>query len=405
VAPPSADVRVSSSGYSGPLRLLVPGYASGSPAAAPVDAAVAVFRTANPTIDLTVMGYTPDQAGLGRLERALREGGRADAVRLPADLLPPLVQVGVLAPIDAFLSDADRSDIVPQLLQAVRVNGQTWAWPWWVTPTAMYLNLDLFQERGITPPGPDWTYEQFVELAKQLTFQDGDRQVAGFSSSLDGSSLSVWPLFMNEGPQVRPLLNENRSFGFASPEAVAGLQRFAELTLVHKVTPPNFGLATLPEVQDGFRQKAWAMVADSSGPAVAYANENLNFAVLPMPTYRGQRITTGGLGVLAVAMNNDPARLQAAMDLARYLSSAAAAQDAPGLFLAPGARASVALAAPLNLFISMVPDTYAPPLLAAWPQIRAIMQAELQQIVLGRSSAAEAMQRVAPEIDRLLAQV
>ncbi len=64
-----------------------------------------------------------------------------------------------------------------QVLKSVIYNNQIVAVPVGMSTYAMYVNLEKFNERGITPPplNGNWTYEEFVDILKQLTFDsDGD---------------------------------------------------------------------------------------------------------------------------------------------------------------------------------------------------------------------------------------
>jgi len=83
---------------------------------------------------------------------------------------------------------------------------------------------------------------------------------------------------------------------------------------------------------------------------------------------------------------NDPFSLsaKAAMDLARYLTSSTVAGDVTGYYLAPGARKSVTVNAPISLFTPFVPYTWITPIIKQWPQIRTLLHANLQKAVLGK---------------------
>ena len=401
----SGDLRVSSSGYQGALSYWVLGYAPGNAFASTMDAAVGVFTAANPDITVEITGYAPDQEGMTKLTTAVQGGQAVDIFRLPSDLLPGLVKDDMVVAIDDFLTDADKTDIYPNLLDAVRLkDGKAFAWPLWVPPMGMYMNLDVFEEKGIELPARDWTYEQFLDLAMQLTFtRENGEQVYGFTGFIDAGVVNTWPLFMNEDPSVRPLSADFSKFTFDTPEAAAALTRFAELALVHKVTPPDFGAQAAADVQGGFKNKAYAMYTDASGPSANYAADNVNFDVWPMPTYNGNQVTAAGIGLIAITQSDDTAKLQAAMDLGRYLTSAEVQSDVPGFYLAPGARKSVELTEPVSKFSEFVPYTWITPILAEWPQIRTIIHPELQNIIFGKATAEEAMARIAPEINEILA--
>lgn len=400
------DLKVSKSGYSGTLNFWVLGYqpAGGNQTGKLMDAAVAAFTEANPDIEVEITGYTGDQAGFTKLTQAVQGGEAVDVFRLPSDILPLLVRDGVVASIDEFLTDADKADIYPNLLDAVRVDGKAYAWPLWVPPVGMYLNLDIFEERGVEPPDGNWTYDEFVEIAKQLTFtRDNGEQVYGYAVAIDPGLVNAWPIIMGDG--ALPISQDNTKYTFNTPEGISGLKKLADLALVHKVTPPDFGALAVADMATGFKdKKVYAMYSEPSGASSGYQASGLNFDVVSMPIgASGKPLTTGGIGLISVAESDDQAKLQASMDLARYLTSAQVAEDVEGFYLAPGARKSIKTQEPISKFEPFVPYTYITPIIEEWPQIRTIIHPQIQNAVFGKVTPEEAMNGPAAEVDGILA--
>lgn len=398
----------SSSGTSGDvsLRYWVLGY---SPKGANTtgkltDAAVAAYKKAHANVkDVSITGYTGDQAGNTKLVQAVQGGNTVDVFRLPSDVLPELVRSGSVAPIDNFLTDDDKNDILPNLLDAVKIEGSLYAWPLWVPPVGMFLNLDIFKERGVEVPNDDWTYEEFVDIAKRLTFKRSNgQQVYGYSGVIDAGVVNTWPIIMGDGGS--PLSSDNKKYTFNSPEGISGLQKLVDLALKHKVTPPDFGTQTPADMVTGFSDKKnYAMYSEPSGSSATYKSLGMNFTVKSMPIgASGKPLTTGGIGLISVANIPDENKLKAAMDMARYLTGSQVGKDVDGYYLAPGARKSVEVKDPISLFKPFVSYTYITPLIAQWPQIRTLIHAQLQKAVLGKISPSEALNNPADEINSLL---
>ncbi|MHB8646283.1 MAG: ABC transporter substrate-binding protein [Thermomicrobiales bacterium] len=401
----TGNLTLSKSGFKGTLQYWVLGYVPGNATAKLMDAAVANFTKANPDIKVETTGYTGDQAGFTKLTQAVQGGGSVDIFRLPSDILPLLVQDNLVAPIDDFLTADDKGDIFPSLLDSVRVSGKAYAWPLWVPPVGMYLNLDIFKEKGVDPPKGAWTYDQFVETAKKLTFQraNGDK-VYGYTGGIDPGLVNTWPFILNDGSL--PLSPDNTKYTFNTPEGISGLQKLVDLAQTHKVTPPDFGTQSVADITASFQDKKLvAMYSEPSGASSGYRAANLNFDVVAMPTGKtGKPGTAGGIGLISVAANSkDKAKLQAAMDLGRYLTSAQVGTDVPGFYLAPGARKSVKVADPINKFDPFVPSCYITPIIADWPQIRTIIHPNIQNAVFGKITAEQAMNNPAQEINAILA--
>lgn len=388
------------------LAYWVTGYQPGGTTAAGklTDAAVASFAHAHAKTNITVAGYTGDQAGYTKLIQAIQSGGIVDIFRVSADELPLMIQENLVSPIDDFLNTNDKNDIYANDLSAIASNGKHYAWPLWVPPVGMYINLDVFQERGVTPPADTWTYEQFVEMAQQLTFtrSNGDN-VYGYAAVIDPGVLNTWPFIMGDGGM--PFNADNTKYTLNSAEGISGLQKLVDLAQKYHVTPPDFGgsLATTDIITGFSQRKTYAMYSAPSGDAVSYKTTNLNFDVKPMPIgARGTHFTTGGVGLIAVASISDANRLQAAMNLAKYLTGTQVQQDVQGYYQAPGARKSVIVTDPISKFTPFVPYTWLAPNLTQWQTIRTLIHPQLQKAVLGQISASDALNAPANDINNLL---
>jgi len=402
----TGTLTVSKSGFKGTLQYWVLGYLpnGGNATGKLMDAAVANFTKANPDIKAEVTGYTGDQAGFTKLTQAVQGGSSVDLFRLPSDILPLLVQDNLVAPIDTFLTADDKGDMITSVLDSTRINGKAYAWPLWVPPVGMYLNLDIFKEKGVDPPKMPWTYEQFVDTAKKLTFQRANgEKVYGYTGGIDPGLVNTWPFILNDGSL--PLSTDNTKYTFNTPEGISGLQKLVDLAQTHKVTPPDFGSQSVDDIATSFSDKKLvAMYSEPSGSSAQYRAKNLNFDVVAMPTGKtGKSGSAGGIGLISVAATKDTAKLQAAMDLGRYLTSAQVGQDVPGFYLAPSARKSVKVADPINKFDPFVPNCYITPIIADWPQIRTIIHPNIQNAVFGKVTAEQAMNNPAKEINDILA--
>lgn len=404
---PGGNLAVSRSGFKGTLQYWVLGYQpnGGNQTGKLTDAAVAAFMKANPDIKVETTGYTGDQAGFTKLTQAVQGGGSVDIFRLPSDILPLLVSDDLVAPIDEFLSADDRADLIPSVFDGTKLSGKAYAWPLWVPPVGMFLNLDIFKERGVEPPGMSWAYDEFVETAKKLTFTraNGER-VYGYTGAIDPGLVNTWPFILNDGSL--PLAMDNSRYTFNTPEAISGLQKLADLPQKHKVTPPDFGTQSPQDIITSFQDKKLvAMYSHPSGDSSGYrAAMKVNFDVRQMPLGKsGKPGTAGGIGLISVAQNRDRAKLTAAMDFGRYLTSAQVGTDVAGYYLAPGARKSVMVSDPIDKFAPLVPNCYITPIIAEWPQIRTIIHPNIQNAVFGRSSAEQAMNAPAAEINTILA--
>jgi multiple sugar transport system substrate-binding protein len=390
--------------WTGTLQYWVLGYNPDNATGKLTQAAVEAFKKRHSGVNVEITGYTGDQAGFTKLTQAVQSGGDVDVFRLPSDILPLLAEGGFVEPIDTYMTEADKADIYPNILQSVRgADGKAYAWPLWVPPVGMYLNLDIFKEKNVAPPSAGWTYEQFVEIAQKLTFtRDDGSKVYGYSGVIDPGIVNTWPFIYGDGG--RPLSDDNKKYTFDSPEAISGLQKLVDLVQKYKVTPPDFGSQTAADMVTAFKdKKTLAMYSEPSGSSATYKDAGLNFDVIPMPIGKtGKPVTTGGVGLISVAKQTDAERVKAGMALARFLTSNEVTQDVPRYYLAPGARKSVKVVDPINKFEPMIDYTFVTPIIKEWPQIRTIIHPNLQNAVFGKMTAEEAMKAPAEEVNRIL---
>ncbi|MBI5302787.1 MAG: extracellular solute-binding protein [Chloroflexi bacterium] len=403
-------IRKSASGYKGVLNFWLLGATPSNARESSFGNAVAQFMADNPEIQVELNSYPPTDEGITKLTIALQNGQGIEVLRLASDRLPLYVRDDLIEPIDPYLTISDKADILPNVLDVTRLkDGKAWAWPLWVVPMGIYVNKDVFAEAQVPLPPKDWTWDQFVDAAKKTTFKRANGEpVYGFSGFIDPGVNTTWGLWMNEDPSVRAIGKDGK-FGFNNPKAFAGLQRFADLALVHKVTPPDFGAQRDTDIKRGFQSKQYAMIVDATGFAPTLVASKVNFEIYPHPTVNGNKLTVGAVGLIAVAKIKDDAKRQAAMDLARYLTSSQVQEDVPpssnlptGFYFAPGARKSVKVVDPLDKFIPMLPDLWITPLMADWGKLTRLFHAEYQNIIFGKAKPAEAIQRIAPEADLLI---
>jgi multiple sugar transport system substrate-binding protein len=154
------------------------------------------------------------------------------------------------------------------------------------------------------------------------------------------------------------------------------------------------------------------MIVDATGPSAQFKADKVNFEIYPIPSANGNRVTIGAIGLIAVAKGNgDAVKNKAAMDLGKYLTSSEVQDDvqpgsnvATGFYLAPGARKSVKINPPLELFVPMLPDMYVTPIITNWGKLMRLINPEYQNVIFGKAKAAEAMAKIADEANALIAE-
>jgi multiple sugar transport system substrate-binding protein len=388
-------------GYQGPLEWWHLGYAPGGETATSqlVDDAVAAYEANNPGIDITVTGLTFDEAGLARLDTAIVAGSGPDIFRIASDRLPGYGAQGVLSPIDDHLTEEDRADILPNLLEGVAFEGQHLAWPQWVPPIGFYLNNQLFADAGIDAPDATWTVDEFTQIAQDLTGEG----VHGFATYMGTASVNELTLLYNQGATV--LNEDNTEYTLNSEAGVKGLQTLVDLFAADAM-PPDSTTIPLTDVEQGFVDGRFAMMTGGSGSITNLKDNEIAFTILPPPIGdAGETVTVGGMGTYAVPMKDDPERMAAAHALGRYLTSPDVAEDVPGWYLAPGTRQSIRVSdttPEMAAFEEMLPFVKFMPLIENWAEVDSAIHPEIQLAVSGQKSAQQALDDAGTQITPLL---
>jgi multiple sugar transport system substrate-binding protein len=303
--------------------------------------------------------------------------------------------------IGPFLTDEDRADFYASGLQAAAVDGQVYAWPIWVTASSIFANKELLAERDVDLPTIDdpWTWDEFVAAAKQLTYQRSDgAPVYGFTVSSEWWTSGYYPIFYIDGGRI--LSPDGRRFVQNAPEALSGLQKVADLAQVHQVTPPDFGTLGQAESGEQFKNGEVAMLISTPAFIRQLEEEDFPLAVLPPPTGElGKIVTTGGFGMYSVYNVDDPAKLEASHEFAKYITGSQVAEDVPGYQLAPGLRRSntgyattpnrevIAKLVEFGVYEAPVPIS---------AELNARYTESLMAIVTGQKTPQEAMDEIAP---------
>jgi multiple sugar transport system substrate-binding protein len=386
------------------------GYVAGGTDATAIttDKAIEIFQKNNPGVKVNIVGIPWTAEGDTKLEAALAAKSDINVFRVTSPNLPRYAKQGILSSIEPFLTDADKADFYPSGFQVATVDGKIWAWPLWVTAISIFANTDIFKERGVALPSlqKPWTWDEFVAAAKQLTFKRADgTQVYGFTSSSKWGAVEYYPLMYIDGGRI--LSADGKKFVQNQPEGVSALQKIADLALVHKVTPPDFGTVDQAGVRAQFKdRKTVAMLMSTPGFLPDLDKEKFPVAVLPPPVGKlGKTVTNGAFGLYAVVNVSDPDKLKASHELAKYLTGSQVAKDVTGWQLAPGLRKSntgYSTDANREIIAKLVEyGVYEAPV-ATSAELGNNYGAALQAIILGKKTAQQAMDEIAPEYQKEL---
>lgn len=204
-------------------------------------------------------------------------------------------------------------DILPYALEFYQWQGKQYGLPYYSGPGLLYFNKTLFDQYGVKTPDKyeregKWTWETFLQVAKQLTRRDLNPPIYGYERVDQGLQwyLSV-PIWAHGGELVSKDERESR---LHEPAAIEALQFQVDLVRTHRVVPlgdevraiPNPGSRRLNSGLVGMQFGGKFYIPDFKG------NANFELGLVPVPKGpkgRATRDGNNGFGVLKDSKNHD----------------------------------------------------------------------------------------------------
>jgi multiple sugar transport system substrate-binding protein len=206
-----------------------------------------------------------------KITAAVAGGDSADVILMEDKPTSGYAKQGYFRELDGFIG-ADRTfkyeDYYPGLFEGLKFRGQLYGLPQhWLTHS-IYYNKDAFARAGVKPPPADWrdgswNWTTFVEASRKLTLRQGG-ETTQWGFPLSGYSWTRWRpwIWQNGGDVVSQDLKRSV---LDTPEAIEGLQFYADLLNVHRVAPsPEERTAIgIPNDIDLFAQGKAAMISSA----------------------------------------------------------------------------------------------------------------------------------------------
>lgn len=210
----------------------------------------------------------------------------------------PLAEQGKFYNLQDFLTDdpdINADSLVPNITYSLEEGNIIGIGPGPET-FGLFYNEEAFKDAGVEPPPSDakdaWTWDEFVEVAKQLTLDNQGRNAA--DPEFDpknikqyGVNLASWWasysnfIYSNGGDFIS---EDGKTFALNQPEAVEALQNLADLVNVHHVAPSPVQSKNIPATHVALQTKKVAMAIEGQwvSSSLAKANFDFNVGVLPV---------------------------------------------------------------------------------------------------------------------------
>jgi len=217
-----------------------------------------------------------------------------------------------LAPFIAADQTIQNADVAPGFTDAFKTGDNIYATPFSKISEWILVNKDLLQKKGLEMPSNDWTYDEFLDLAKKATDPAaGEYGIANDALFMGQFKWSV-PV-ANGNADNLVYMNADLTQSLANnPAVIDDLRWLQDLTFKHHVipTPEEAGKNGWNGDAAFMAGKAlFALGADWSLPGIR-DNAKFNWDVLPMPKGKARQITTqiqGPTGILAASKHKEDA--------------------------------------------------------------------------------------------------
>ncbi len=362
------------------------------------------FKRTHPHIDFRVLHIT------GKYEdkiKVMYVGKIApDIIFMYPTALPAWAELGTLVPLDGFLDDdptVRREDYFASMLRTFTYRGKLYGLPKDASVELLYWNCDLFEACGVDPPEPNWGWAAYLEAARKLTRDtDGDGRIDQWGTT--GWSWLQW-IWQNGGNVVSA---DGRRCVLDAPQAVEAIQFWGDLVTRYKVAP------TPTDMQDLGPWRLFSLgyvgMHAEMYPAVSVMRDYAKFRwdIAHVPRGPAGRISPAVGSALAIT--TQARHPKAAWEFIKWMTGP---EGMKGL-LSVEAPSCVKLARsdaflrqpglPASKHVAIEALEYAhPPVQSIYYQeLFDTIGSELDRVWRGRSTAAEAVARATPKVNRIL---
>lgn len=232
---------------------------------------------------------------------------------------PRYAAEGVLENLDPWIEQSgyNLDDYWPALLESASYNGSVYGFPRDIGLEVLYYNKDIFDEVGLEYPTDDWTWDDLLAAAEQLTVVESSGRVSRYALGMEGGKFQLW-VGQNGGSMLDDMNNPS-TCTLTEPAAMEALQFFADMM------DQNYAMRDANLSQAGgdaavFQSGQVAMIIQNASRVSAFNQAGLNYDVAPVPIPEGgQRSASSGGAAWVMSAQSD--NKEAAWTFLQWLQS------------------------------------------------------------------------------------
>jgi ABC-type glycerol-3-phosphate transport system substrate-binding protein len=371
------------------------------------------FQKAHPDIQVELQRI-PYNEYVTKLLTQVAGGVGPDVIFTEVENFADFYLRNALEPLSPYIQSdkLDMSVYYPQVVDRFTVDNQLFVMPRDTAPICViYYNKKAFDDAGVPYPTDDWTYEQFVAIAKKVMKSDASGKVTRWGFVDDWVMPQPW-IYDFGGSYANDVKHPTKWTFATDPNTLAGLQFRTDLIYKYKVMMPPSQMTAMGGMgtSDMFINGSTAMFLSGLWKTPSFrAIKNFQWDVVMFPKGpNGNRaFGTGGSGY---GILKNSTHKKEAWELVKYISGEEGAKKLAATGLAQPALMAVANS---NLFLDnqdphnkkMLLEAvkyvkYSPMCKNWFETVNSVIGPELDRVWNGNETPAEAMQKLQPQLDK-----
>lgn len=202
----------------------------------------------------------------------------------------------LLMPLDDLVEehDFDLSQVDESMLEGMTVDGTLRAIPYDAEPVVLFYNVDAFSAAGLTPPGPEYSREQFLADATALT--TGDHKALAVTPGM--FIPAAWATAGDTS-----WLDGDGGLDLTNPDFVGQIQDYFDLVAAEGIADAPNAADGADVAQEAFTSGGVDMLIEGPwmyGTFDEAAEFTLGVTIVPSPSGQAHGMTAGsGFGIAA----------------------------------------------------------------------------------------------------------
>lgn len=302
--------------------------AVGGAAANTIEELTNAYVAANEGVNIEAIYAGSYQDTVAKALTAARGGNAPQlSVILSVDMFTLYDEDLILAFDDYATTDEDKEwlkSFYPSFMENSMIDGKTYGIPFQRSTPVLYWNKEAFKEAGLNPDNAPETWDEMVEMGKNLVKKDANGNVTQWGVRIPSSGFPYW-LFQGLTTSNDAILvtDNGTKTHFDDPKVVEAFEYLVDLSTEYGVMAP--GIIEWGATPKAFFEGQTAMMWTSTGNLTNVRNNapfDFGVAMLPAKVHRGA--PTGG-GNFYLFKGSSEEETKAAFDFIKWISEPAQA--------------------------------------------------------------------------------